>query len=75
VQDRRIRTPNAHNLYAVGSDRLCAPYQWTKQVASHWGGTRNGTIVHWPKATEISARRAASSITSLMSHLRFWRPG
>jgi Sulfatase len=25
-----------------------APYQWTKQVASHWGGTRNGTIVHWP---------------------------
>jgi arylsulfatase len=25
------------------------PYQWTKQVASHWGGTRNGTIVHWPK--------------------------
>ena len=25
------------------------PYQWTKQVASHFGGTRNGTIVHWPK--------------------------
>ena len=25
-----------------------APYQWTKQIASHWGGTRNGTIVHWP---------------------------
>jgi arylsulfatase A-like enzyme len=24
------------------------PYQWTKQMASHWGGTRNGTIVHWP---------------------------
>ena len=24
------------------------PYQWTKQIASHWGGTRNGTIVHWP---------------------------
>ena len=28
---------------------LDTPYQWTKQVASHWGGTRNGTIVHWPK--------------------------
>ncbi len=27
---------------------MCTPYQWTKQVASHWGGTRNGTIVHWP---------------------------
>jgi arylsulfatase len=25
------------------------PYQWTKQVASHWGGTRNGSIVHWPR--------------------------
>jgi arylsulfatase len=25
------------------------PYQWTKQVASHWGGTRNGTIIHWPE--------------------------
>jgi Sulfatase len=25
------------------------PYQWTKQVASHYGGTRNGTIVRWPK--------------------------
>ena len=28
------------------------PYQWTKQVASHWGGTRNGTIVHWPRGIE-----------------------
>lgn len=27
---------------------LLAPYQWIRQVASHWGGTRNGTIVHWP---------------------------
>ncbi|MFI7413836.1 arylsulfatase [Streptomyces sp. NPDC049627] len=25
-----------------------APFQWTKQMASHWGGTRVGTIVHWP---------------------------
>ncbi len=42
-------TPHAYNHYAVGwAHGLCAPYQWTKQVASHWGGTRNGTIVHWP---------------------------
>jgi arylsulfatase len=35
--------------YAVGwAHALDTPYQWTKQVASHWGGTRNGTIVHWP---------------------------
>jgi arylsulfatase len=26
--------------------------QWTKQVASHWGGTRNGTIVHWPNGID-----------------------
>lgn len=25
-----------------------APFQWTKQVASHFGGTRNPMIVHWP---------------------------
>ena len=41
-------TPNAYNHYAVGwAHALCTPYQWTKQIASHWGGTRNGTIVHW----------------------------
>ena len=35
--------------YAVGwAHAMDTPYQWTKQVASHWGGTRNGTIVHWP---------------------------
>ena len=42
-------TPSAYNHYAVGwAHAMCTPYQWTKQVASHWGGTRNGTIVHWP---------------------------
>ena len=42
-------TPDAYNHYAVGwAHALCTPYQWTKQIASHWGGTRNGTIVHWP---------------------------
>ncbi len=42
--------PEAYNHYAVGwAHAMCAPYQWTKQVASHWGGTRNGTIVHWPR--------------------------
>jgi arylsulfatase len=42
-------TPHAYNHYAVGwAHALCTPYQWTKQIASHWGGTRNGTIVHWP---------------------------
>jgi arylsulfatase len=25
------------------------PFQWTKQVASHFGGTRNGLVISWPK--------------------------
>ena len=42
--------PTAYNHFAVGwAHAMDTPYQWTKQVASHWGGTRNGTIVHWPK--------------------------
>jgi arylsulfatase A-like enzyme len=41
--------PKAYNHYAVGwAHAMDTPYQWTKQVASHWGGTRNGTVVHWP---------------------------
>ena len=49
-------TPKAYNHYAVGwAHAMCTPYQWTKQVASHWGGTRNGTIVHWPAG--IAAQR------------------
>jgi arylsulfatase A-like enzyme len=48
-------TPAAYNHYAVGwAHAMDTPYQWTKQVASHWGGTRNGTIVHWPNG--FSAR-------------------
>jgi arylsulfatase A-like enzyme len=42
--------PDSYNHFSVGwAHALCAPYQWTKQVASHWGGTRNGTIVSWPR--------------------------
>ena len=48
-------TPKAYNHFAVGwAHAMDTPYQWTKQVASHWGGTRNGTIVHWPRG--IAAR-------------------
>lgn len=42
-------SPSSYNHYAVGwAWAMDTPFQWTKQVASHWGGTRNGTIVHWP---------------------------
>ncbi|BBY52111.1 arylsulfatase [Mycolicibacterium arabiense] len=43
----------SYGHYAVGwAWAMDSPYQWTKQVASHWGGTRNGTIVHWPNGIE-----------------------
>jgi arylsulfatase A-like enzyme len=46
-------SPESYNHYAVGwAHALDTPLQWTKQVASHWGGTRNGTIVHWPKGIQ-----------------------
>ena len=51
----KFGTPEAYNHYAVGwAHAMDTPYQWTKQVASHWGGTRNGTIVHWPDGIEAS---------------------
>jgi arylsulfatase A-like enzyme len=37
--------------WAVAGD---SPFEWTKQVASSYGGTRNGMVIHWPKA--ISAK-------------------
>jgi arylsulfatase len=31
--------------WAVAGD---TPFTWTKQVASSYGGTRNGMVIHWP---------------------------
>jgi arylsulfatase A-like enzyme len=57
--------PDSYNHYSVGwAHAMCAPYQWTKQVASHWGGTRNGTIVHWPKAI-----KARGEVRSQFTHV------
>jgi arylsulfatase A-like enzyme len=45
--------PDSYPHYSVGwAHAMDTPYQWTKQVASHFGGTRNGTIVHWPNGFE-----------------------
>ena len=38
--------PHMAAAWAVAFD---SPFQWTKQVASDFGGTRNGMVVHWPK--------------------------
>ncbi len=42
--------PLAHNHYAAGwAVAGDTPFTWTKQIASNYGGTRNGMVVHWPK--------------------------
>jgi arylsulfatase len=45
--------PESFNHFAVAwAHAMDTPFQWTKQVASHWGGTRNATIVHWPRGIQ-----------------------
>ncbi|HTZ64017.1 MAG TPA: arylsulfatase [Solirubrobacteraceae bacterium] len=51
-----IGSPSGYNHYAVGwAHAMDTPYQWTKQIASHWGGTRCGTVVHWPRGITAKA--------------------
>ena len=49
-QIEKIGGPDFDNHYPVG---WCwagsSPFQWMKQVASHFGGTRNGLVLSWPK--------------------------
>jgi arylsulfatase len=60
-----LGTHKALNHYAVGwAHAMDTPYQWTKQVASHFGGTRNGTIVHWPNGI-----KAKGEIRSQFHHV------
>lgn len=47
--------------WAVAMD---APFSYTKQVASDFGGTRNGLIVHWP-----SGIKAKGEIRSQFGHV------
>jgi arylsulfatase len=61
----KLGGPESYNHYAVGwAHALNTPYQWTKQVASHWGGTRNGTVVHWPRGI-----KARGEIRSQFTHV------
>jgi arylsulfatase A-like enzyme len=54
-----------YNHYAVGwAHAMDTPMQWTKQVASHFGGTRNGMVISWPKAIKDKG-----GIRSQFSHL------
>jgi arylsulfatase len=53
----KLGGPESYNHYAVGwAHAMNTPYQWTKQVASHWGDTRNGTVVHWPNGIKAKGQ-------------------
>ncbi|HEY5747997.1 MAG TPA: arylsulfatase [Chryseolinea sp.] len=42
-------SPSTYPHYAAGwAVAMNAPFSWTKQVASDFGGTRNGMVAHWP---------------------------
>jgi arylsulfatase len=43
-------SPSTYPHFSAGwAVALDAPFQYTKQVASDFGGTRNGMVFHWPK--------------------------
>ena len=44
-----LGTWKTHNHYPIGwAHAMDTPFQWTKQIASHYGGTRNGMVISWP---------------------------
>jgi arylsulfatase len=44
-----LGTEKAYNHFAAGwAVAGNTPFTWTKQVASNFGGTRNGMVLHWP---------------------------
>jgi arylsulfatase len=58
-------TWKSSNLYGVPwAWATNTPFQWTKQVASHFGGTRNGLIISWPKGI-----KAKGEIRSQFHHV------
>jgi arylsulfatase A-like enzyme len=45
-----LGSPMTYSHYAAGwAVAGDTPFTWTKQVASSYGGTRNGLVIHWPK--------------------------
>ena len=52
------------HMHAGWAQATNTPFQWTKQVASHYGGTRNPLIVHWP-----NGMKARGEIRSQWHHV------
>jgi arylsulfatase A-like enzyme len=57
--------PSTYPHFSAGwAVALDAPFAWTKQVASDYGGTRNGMIIHWPNGI-----KAKGEIRSQFGHV------
>ena len=57
--------PETYPHYASGwAVAMDSPFTWTKQVASDFGGTRNGLVVSWPKGI-----KAKNELRSQFSHV------
>ena len=57
-------SPSTFPHFAVGwAHAGNTPFQWAKQVASHFGGTRNGMVAHWPNGI-----KAKGEIRSQFTH-------
>ena len=58
-------SPNTFPHFAIGwAHAGNTPFQWTKQIASHFGGTRNGMVMHWPNGI-----KAKGEIRSQFHHV------
>ncbi|HTQ41144.1 MAG TPA: arylsulfatase [Polyangiaceae bacterium] len=61
----KLGSDETYNHYPVGwAHAMDTPFQWTKQVASHFGGTRNATAISWPKRI-----KDAGGLRSQFSHI------
>jgi arylsulfatase A-like enzyme len=61
----QLGSDRTYNHYPVGwAHAMDTPFQWTKQVASHFGGTRNGMCMSWPNRI-----KAHSEIRSQFHHV------
>ena len=57
--------PSTYPHFAAGwAVAMDAPFSWTKQVASDFGGTRNGMVIHWP-----TGFKAQGEIRSQFTHV------
>jgi arylsulfatase len=57
--------PSTYPHYPAGwAVAMDTPFSWTKQVASDFGGTRNGMVIHWPKGI-----KAKNEVRSQFGHV------